>query len=596
MATSYTTLLGLALPATGDLSGTWGATVNDYISTYLDSSIAGALTVTTDTTLTKTTGSSLGSTSSQYAIIIASPASANITITAPAASKAYIINNTSGAYTVTIRGAGPTTGVTLLASEKAIVAWNGSDFVKVASTSSSVINAGTLAVANGGTGVTTSTGSGSVVLSTSPTLVTPALGTPSSGALTNCTFPTLNQNTTGTAAGLSSTLAVSSGGTGLSSTPANGALDIGNGSGFTRTTLTAGSGISITNASGGITITNTSGSSGGTVTSVSGTGTVNGISLSGTVTSSGNLTLGGTLSGVNLASQVTGVLPIANGGTGSSSATFVNLATNVTGTLPAANGGTGASGSTGSGNAVLSNSPTLVTPILGTPQSGDFSTGTFTWPTFNQNTTGTAFNVTGTVAAANGGTGLTSPGTVGNVLTSNGSAWVSSAPSGGGGMTLISTQTVSGSSISWTGLSGYNNYLLIFNNVTTAGSFYTITLSVGTGSGPTYLSSNYNYVNSIDEGQTLTNIIQSQNGAGNILLTGINYTGRVSGSIYLNNFTNGLYFSSSGILSTSTTSPAIANTNSGIHYTSTDQKTAIKLGTSGLTFGSGTVSLYGISS
>jgi hypothetical protein len=73
---------------------------------------------------------------------------------------------------------------------------------------------GTLPVANGGTGVTASTGSGSNVLSTSPTLVTPILGTPTSGTLTNCTFPTLNQNTTGTAAGLSATLAVASGGTG----------------------------------------------------------------------------------------------------------------------------------------------------------------------------------------------------------------------------------------------------------------------------------------------------------------------------------------------------------------------------------------------
>lgn len=58
----------------------------------------------------------------------------------------------------------------------------------------------------------------------------------------------------------------------------------------------------------------------GTVTSVSGTGTVNGLTLSGTVTTSGNLTLGGTLSGVNLASAVTGTLPIANGGTGATSA------------------------------------------------------------------------------------------------------------------------------------------------------------------------------------------------------------------------------------------------------------------------------------
>jgi hypothetical protein len=61
----------------------------------------------------------------------------------------------------------------------------------------------------------------------------------------------------------------------------------------------------------------------GTVTSVGGTGTVNGITLTGTVTSSGNLTLGGTLSGVSLTTQVTGTLPVANGGTGTSSPSLV---------------------------------------------------------------------------------------------------------------------------------------------------------------------------------------------------------------------------------------------------------------------------------
>jgi hypothetical protein len=61
---------------------------------------------------------------------------------------------------------------------------------------------------------TSSTGSGNVVLATSPTLVTPALGTPSSGTLTNCTFPTLNQNTTGTASNVTGTVAIANGGTG----------------------------------------------------------------------------------------------------------------------------------------------------------------------------------------------------------------------------------------------------------------------------------------------------------------------------------------------------------------------------------------------
>ncbi len=61
----------------------------------------------------------------------------------------------------------------------------------------------------------------------------------------------------------------------------------------------------------------------GTVTSVGGTGTVNGITLTGTVTSSGSLTLGGTLSGVSLTTQVSGTLPVANGGTGATTLTGV---------------------------------------------------------------------------------------------------------------------------------------------------------------------------------------------------------------------------------------------------------------------------------
>jgi hypothetical protein len=60
-------------------------------------------------------------------------------------------------------------------------------------TDASNITSGTLAVARGGTGVTTSTGSGNTVLSTSPTLVTPVLGTPSSGNLDSCTADGTNK-------------------------------------------------------------------------------------------------------------------------------------------------------------------------------------------------------------------------------------------------------------------------------------------------------------------------------------------------------------------------------------------------------------------
>lgn len=142
MPTSYTSLLGLALPVTGELSGTWGDTVNDYITQYLDASVAGTQTISgsqTAVTLSKTTASSLsqagsGATgSSQYMIIncTGNPASL-LTITAPAASKPYIvINGTSTSQSVKIVGAGPTTGVTIPSGQRALVAWNGSDFVQV---------------------------------------------------------------------------------------------------------------------------------------------------------------------------------------------------------------------------------------------------------------------------------------------------------------------------------------------------------------------------------------------------------------------------------------------------------------------------------
>jgi hypothetical protein len=84
-------------------------------------------------------------------------------------------------------------------------------------------------------------------------------GAPTFRSIVAADIPTLNQNTTGTAGNVSGVVAVANGGTGLSSTPANGQLNIGNGSGFTRSTLTAGSGISISNGSGSITISATGG-------------------------------------------------------------------------------------------------------------------------------------------------------------------------------------------------------------------------------------------------------------------------------------------------------------------------------------------------
>lgn len=135
MTTAYTSLLGLALPVTGELSGTWGDTVNTAITSLLDTAIAGTTSITTDSdiTLTTTTGAS---NQARQAIILWNPASGTVTrnITAPAQSKIYtVINASGGTQSIVIRGVGPTTGVTVVKGESALVAWNGSDFVKVSS-------------------------------------------------------------------------------------------------------------------------------------------------------------------------------------------------------------------------------------------------------------------------------------------------------------------------------------------------------------------------------------------------------------------------------------------------------------------------------
>jgi len=158
-----------------------------------------------------------------------------------------------------------------------MVAWNGSDFVKVNSAPISLTAdvTGVLPTANGGTNLSSFTSGGAVYATSSSALAT-------------------------------GTLPVASGGTGQTSYT-DGQLLIGNssGNGLTKATLTAGSNVTITNGNGTITIAATSGGS-GTITAVTAS-----TPLSATPGTTPNITL-------------SGIVPIANGGTGNSTGVAVS--------------------------------------------------------------------------------------------------------------------------------------------------------------------------------------------------------------------------------------------------------------------------------
>lgn len=136
MTTAYTSLLGLALPVTGELSGTWGDTVNNAITSLLDSAVAGTTTISSDADVTLTTTTGAANTSREAILLWTAGGTVTRTITAPAQSKVYVvINASSSTQSIKLVGVGPTTGVTIVQGEKAVCAWNGSDFVKIANIS-----------------------------------------------------------------------------------------------------------------------------------------------------------------------------------------------------------------------------------------------------------------------------------------------------------------------------------------------------------------------------------------------------------------------------------------------------------------------------
>ena len=173
--------LGLVTPTQGTLSGTWGDTVNNGITEYTNIAIAGTLSFTGDgaITLANTTGdaaaTNITTTTAQYMVIrVTGTLTTPKIITGPSYSKIYLVDNAATGSTLTFKAAGQS-GVSVAVGEECFVYYNGTDYIKVASSFVSALS-GTLGVANGGTNLSSGTSGGVLAYTAAGTLA-------SSGAL-----------------------------------------------------------------------------------------------------------------------------------------------------------------------------------------------------------------------------------------------------------------------------------------------------------------------------------------------------------------------------------------------------------------------------
>jgi hypothetical protein len=228
-----------------------------------------------------------------------------------------------------------------------------------------------------------------------------------------------------------------------------------------------------------------------------------------------------------------------------------------------------------------------------------------------QGGTGVSALTANNVIIGNGTSNVTfvAPGTTGNVLTSNGTTWTSAAAGGGSAMTLISTQTANAStSITFTGLTTYSKYQIIIENLYGA-SAPNLFLQLGYGATPTYITSNYQYLDTYairtSGGSNVSLLVSSLTDSGvQITASALgpsSYNG-MSGVIYITNmlatagnfktsgtvFIGGDYNGNGSAVGMSIESISFSNPD-------TNAKTAIKLYVTSGTM-TAKFSLYGISS
>jgi len=247
-------------------------------------------------------------------------------------------------------------------------------------------------------------------------------------------------------------IGVAYGGTGLTATPTNGQLAIGNGTGYSLATLTAGGNVSITNSAGGITISATP-AAGGTVTSVAGSGGTTGLTLSGgPITVSGTLTLGGTLvpaNGGTGATTLTGYVKGVGTSTMTASATIPSTDITGLGTMSTqAASAVAITGGTINGATVGATTAATVrgTTITATTQFTGSGAGLTSIP--NSATTATNANTASTIVARDASGNFTA-GTITAALSGNATTATTAANVNNGTLTM---------NVSGTGLSGSQTF------------------------------------------------------------------------------------------------------------------------------------------